>query len=147
MVQAVSDMKGSAWLSRLLGLGAALETLAGLALLAIPSAAVLLLLGEPLSSSGVVIARIAGGGLLGLGIACWFAREVPTSRVGIGVAVGFLAYNVVASVTLALAQSANGSRLLLIGAAALHAVLALALVAALTAGSSGRPRDPGAQRE
>ncbi len=142
MVQAVSHMKDSTWLSRLLGFGAAMETLAGLALLAFPSAVVLLLLGESLSSSGVVIARIAGGGLLGLGIACWFAREAPASRAGIGVAVGFLAYNVVASVTLALAQSASGNRLLLIGAAALHGVLALALVVALTAGSSGRPRAP-----
>lgn len=142
MVQAVSPMKDSTWLSRLLGFGAAMETLAGLALLAFPSAVVLLLLGEPLSSSGVVIARIAGGGLLGLGLACWFAREAPGSRAGTGVAVGFLAYNVVASVTLALAQSASGSRLLLNGAAALHAVLALALVVALTAGSSGRPRAP-----
>jgi hypothetical protein len=131
-------MNGSIWLLRLLAVGAVLETLAGLGLLVFPSPLVSLLLGAPLSDAGLVVARIAGGGLLALGISCWYARDMPIARAGTGVAVGLLVYNVVASVTLALAEPAPSTGFLLMSAAALHGLLALALVAALIA----RDRDP-----
>ena len=97
-------MKATAWLSGLLGLGAVLETLAGLSLLIAPSLLVSLLLGSPLPVTGLVIARIAGGGLLALGIACGYARATPIARVSLGVAAGLFTYNIVACATLVLAQ-------------------------------------------
>jgi hypothetical protein len=131
-------MKETVWLLRLLGIGAVLETLAGLGLVVSPSPLVLLLLGAPLSDTGIVVARLAGGGLLALGIACWYARATPITRAGIGVAVAFLAYNIVACVTLALAQPVSTNRALLMGAAALHGLLAIGLSAALVVGNRSR---------
>jgi hypothetical protein len=126
-------MKESVWLVRLLCIGAVLESLAGLGLLAFPSLLVSLLFGEPLTDTGLVVARLAGGGLLGLGVACWYARVTPVTHAGIGVAIGFLIYNVVASVALATAQPAAATGVVLLGAAALHGLLAIGLVAALFA--------------
>jgi hypothetical protein len=74
-------------------------------------------------------------GFLALGISCWYARATPVTRAGIGVAIGFLVYNVVASVTLALAQPTSTAGLLLLGASVLYGLLAVALIAALLAGS------------
>lgn len=136
-----SATKEQIWLLRLLAIGAVLETLAGLGLLAFPSPLVSLLLGERLSDAGLAVARIAGGGLLALGIACWYARSTPLTCAGIGVAVGFLAYNVAASITLATAPPGSTTGTLLLGAAALHALLAIAVLAALIA--RGRHRTAG----
>ena len=128
-------MNKSQWLARLLGIGALLEVPAGLGLLLIPSALTTLLLGAPLSDAGVVVARLAGGGLLALGIACWFARSPPITRAGLGVAGALLIYNIVACVTLVLALADPGNQALLLGAAILHGVLAVALAGALVARS------------
>lgn len=124
-------MKQTNWLSRLLGIGAILEVPVGLGLLVIPSAIVSLLLGAPLSDTGVVIARLAGGALLALGVACWFARSTPIARAGYGVAGALLIYNAVACVTLALAPSGQGSRALLLSAVVIHGLMAATLLAAL----------------
>lgn len=124
-------MNASQWVSRLLGIGALLEVPVGLALIAIPSPLASLLLGAPLSGSGLVVARLAGGGLLALGIACWFARTTPTTQAGLGVAGAFLIYNIVACITLVLASASPGSHALSVGAAALHGVLAAGLLATL----------------
>ncbi len=124
-------MKAAAWLSALLGIGAVLETLAGLGLLVTPSLLVTLLLGPPLTETGLVLARLGGGGLLALGIACGYARATPIAPSSLGVAAGLLIYNIVACVTLALAQSVSTHRTLLLGASVLHGVLALGLLAAL----------------
>ena len=79
-------------------------------------------------------ARIAGGGLLSLGIACWWARHTPSSPASRGVAWAFLTYNVVACCTLAWAGPALASGgLPALGAAVLHGVLGAALLAALLA--------------
>jgi hypothetical protein len=98
-----------------------------------PSPLVSLLLGAPLTGTGLVAARLAGGGLLALGIACWFARSTPTARSSVGVAVAFLIYNLVACVTLALATPVPVGRFLPLAASALHALLALGLLVALVA--------------
>lgn len=124
-------MNETTWLSRLLVIGAVLEIPAGVGLLVVPSSLASLLLGEPLAGAGQVVARLAGGGLLALGTACWFARPTPITRAGLGVASGLLIYNIVACVTLVLALTGSGSRALLLGAAVLHGVLAVALLAAL----------------
>ena len=126
-------MNKSKWLAHLLGIGAVLEIPVGIGLLLMPSPLASLLLGAALSDAAVVVARLAGGGLLALGIACWFARSPPITRAGLGVAGALLTYNIVACVTLVLALAGPGSRVLLLGAAILHGVLAVALVGALVA--------------
>jgi hypothetical protein len=124
-------MNKTQWLSRLLVLGAMLEIPVGLALLAAPSPLASLLLGAPLSGTGLVVARLAGGGILGLGLACWFARSTPTSPAGLGVAGSLLAYNIVACGTLALALPPGGTRMLTLAVAVTHGLIAAGLCFAL----------------
>ncbi|HET9473106.1 MAG TPA: hypothetical protein VFO82_04385 [Steroidobacteraceae bacterium] len=124
-------MNTTKWLSRLLAIGAILEIPVALGLLVAPSPLAAVLLGAPLSGTGLVVARLAGGALLGLGIACWFARSAPAARAGLGVAGAFLIYNVVACVTLALVSSGPGGRALTLGAAVLHGLMAAGLLGAL----------------
>jgi hypothetical protein len=126
-----ATMNQTHWLSRLLVIGAALEAPVGLGLLIAPSALALLLLGAPLADAGLVVARLAGGGLLALGMACWFARATPSAPAGLGVAGAFLVYNVAASVVLALARPAPTTSPLQLGAAVLHGFLAIGLSVAL----------------
>jgi hypothetical protein len=121
-------------LSLLLGIGAAMEIPVGVGLLIAPSALATLLLGAPLSGAGLVVARLAGGGLLALGIACWFARSTPVATSSLGVAGALLIYNIVACVTLALALPPEpGSYALTLGATILHGLMAAALLASLGA--------------
>ena len=68
-------MTTSVLLGRILAAGAVVEAAAGLGLLLAPSTLVELLLRGPLAGAGPIIARFGGGGLLALGIACWFARR------------------------------------------------------------------------
>jgi hypothetical protein len=132
-------MNRSVLLARILGLGGALEAGVGLLLLACPSALAWLLLRSPLEGAGPVVARLGGGGLLALGIACWCARGTPLTPAGLGVARGFLAYNLVACVTLAVARPPLSSGgLLALGASVLHGLLAAALIAAFV----GRAQPP-----
>jgi len=121
-------MNENQWLSRLLSIGAVLEIPVGLGLLAIPLPLSSLLLGAPLTGPGLVVARLAGGGLLALGIACWFARSTPIARAGLGVAAALLIYNIVACITLVLAAPDSGTGILPLGAAVLHGLLAIGLL-------------------
>jgi hypothetical protein len=132
-------MKAAAWLVTLLSIGAALEILAGLGLLIAPSLLVWLLLGLPLPVTGLVLARLAGGGLLALGIACGCARATPIARLSIGVAAALLTYNIVACVALALAKPISTHPTLLLGASALHGLLAVGLLVTLVVWSRQRP--------
>jgi len=119
-------------LARLLGLGGVLETLAGLGLLVDPAGGALALFGSSMEGPGVAIGRIGGGGLLSLGIACWLARRTPTAPASVGVAWGYLVYNVVTCVTLAWASvTLAGSSLPALGASILHGVLGAAVLGAL----------------
>ena len=85
-------------MKRLLTLMAAIEAATGVALLAAPTRAVQLLLGAEISGAAIPLGRIAGAGLLSLGVACWAARDDGSSR-------GFLAaaslYNIAAVLILA----------------------------------------------
>ena len=85
-----------------------------------------------MEGAGIALGRIGGGALLSLGIACWMARKTPMAPASVGVALGYLAYNVVACATLAWAGAglAVGS-LPTYGAAVLHGLLGAALLAAL----------------
>ncbi len=58
-------------MSRLLVFAAAGEALTGLILLVAPSFIAQLLLGEDVTGSGVLVARVAGIALIGLAAACW----------------------------------------------------------------------------
>ena len=119
-------------LARLLGLGGVLETVAGLGLLADPAGGAMALFGSSMEGPGVAIGRIGGGSLLALGIACWLARKTPTAPASVGVAWGYLVYNVVTCVTLAWASVAlAGGSLPALGASALHGILGAAVLVAL----------------
>ncbi|HYJ41384.1 MAG TPA: hypothetical protein VEW08_11370 [Steroidobacteraceae bacterium] len=121
-------------ISLLLAIGAVLEIPVGLGLLIAPSPLATLLLGAPLTGAGLVVARLAGGGLLALGIACWFARSTPTAPASLGVAGALLIYNIVACVTLALALPPDlPGYALTLGVTVLHGLVAAGLLAALGA--------------
>lgn len=125
-------MNQPVWLGRLLSFGGLLETAAGLGLLIDPHGAASLLLRSSLDAPGVVFGRIAGGGLLSLGIACWRARKTPSAPASLGVSWAFLAYNVVVCITLAWAGVALGSGALpALGASILHGALGAATLCVL----------------
>lgn len=124
-------MTTSAVLGRILTAGAVLEAAVGLGLLVAPSTLAELLLRAPLDGFGLALARVGGGGLLALGIACWFARGTPSTAAGMGVARAFLAYNVVACGVLIQAYPPLPGGLAALSAAVLHGLLAVALLAAL----------------
>ena len=58
-------------MKKVLIFAAVAEAATGLALLIVPSLVGQLLLGEELTGVAVPVARVAGIGLIGLGIACW----------------------------------------------------------------------------
>lgn len=83
----------------LLTISAAVESTTGLALLVAPSAIASLLLGSrPEPPVGSTIARIAGAGLLALGIACWLGRDDAVAARTMVAAMLF--YNTVAAAVL-----------------------------------------------
>src|SRR5438876_8029188 len=91
-------------MKRLLKLTAIIETATGLGLMAMPSVVVRLLLGSPLdTSAAVMLGRVAGAGLLALGVACWLARDDTQSRAARGLVVAMLIYNLIATAVLAFA--------------------------------------------
>ncbi len=83
---------------------AMIELGAGLALLALPSAVVKLLLGSPLDTpAAVALGRLTGAALLALGIACWLARGNTLGCAARGLVVAMLVYNIGAVVVLGVA--------------------------------------------
>lgn len=88
---------------------AVIEAGAGLALLALPSASTMLLLGTPLESAAAVsIARVGGAGLLALGTACWLVRSDTESKASRALVVAMLVYNFLVAAVLALASLGSG---------------------------------------
>ena len=110
--------------STLVRLSAAIEAATGVALIAAPDLVARVLLGPGLSDSGVAVGRVAGFGLLSLGLACW-----PTADDATPSAVRALfVYNLLAAVYLGyLRVSGEFVAFLLWPACALHAVLAILL--------------------
>jgi xanthine/uracil permease len=119
---------------------AVIELGAGLALLAVPSIAVRLLLGSEISRAVVPLGRIAGAALLALGVACWLASGETKSCAARGLVVAMLVYNFGAVIVL----GAAGIQLPTVGVALwpaviLHAVMAVWCVRVLIGPSKNVP--------
>jgi hypothetical protein len=73
---------------------ALLEAVSGLALLLIPAAVVSWLFGLPLDTpGGLLLGRIAGAGLVSLGIVCWQLRSTERGGAANGVVSAMLFYS------------------------------------------------------
>jgi hypothetical protein len=120
---------------RLLVVTAVIEVGAGLMLLCFPSPAFTLMLGvEPSVPATILIARIAGGALIGLGAACRFGRNEAWSRSTTAVIAAMLLYNVLIAGLFAYAGAClRMSGVLLWPAVRLHTVMAVWCVACLVA--------------
>jgi hypothetical protein len=112
-----------------LALAAALEVIMGLVLIVHPPAPVRLLFGAELSGAGVALGRLAGIGLLSLGLACW---PGPGTTGGLRSALrGMLTYNVLATAYLGyLGVAGEWVGPFLFPAVAIHAVMTLLLARA-----------------
>jgi len=106
---------------------AAIEVVAGLALLSCPSFTVALLIGSGLdNSAAVTLGRVAGAALSALGLICWLARDDTHSRAAGGLVVTMLLYNVAVAAILAFAGLGFGLRgIALWPAVVLHTVMAV----------------------
>lgn len=96
-------------------------------LLVYPPIVVRLLFGADIVGAGIATGRIAGMGLLALGVACWPGRDAA----GRGAALlGMLTYSVLVTLYLIHVGVAHGAGILLWPAVAAHGVLALLLARA-----------------
>jgi hypothetical protein len=85
----------------LLTVSAAIELVAGLALLCCPSAMVSLLVGAPLETpAALTVARVGGAALVSLGLACWLARNDIQSKAAWGLVAAMSLYDFVAATVL-----------------------------------------------
>ena len=123
-------------MTTLLTLTAILEAATGLALMTVPSLVVRLLLGAEISGASISLGRVAGFGLLSLGVACWPGRDAT----GTGAALrAMLTYNSLAALyffSLAIGGGLVGP--LLWPAAVLHGALAVLLARKWTLGNTAR---------
>lgn len=110
--------------SRLVMLSAAIETATGIALIADPGLVARVLLGTGLSSSGIAVGRVAGFGLLSLGLACWPSGDDATASATRALFI----YNLLAALYLGYLRVGGGFvSYLLWPACVVHALLALLL--------------------
>jgi O-antigen/teichoic acid export membrane protein len=124
-------------MKHLLRLTAIIEAATGLALMAVPSVVVRLLLGDEISGASIPLGRVAGLGLLSLGMACWpgcdaTGNTAPALR-------AMLTYN--SLVTLYLLCLGIGGQWvgpLLWPAVALHGILSLLLARQWRLGDTGQ---------
>ncbi len=80
----------------LISITALFEALTGLALIALPTVVVPLLLGPDLTeSSGILISRIAGAALISIAIACWLSRD--NAQASIVIVKALAVYNISAA--------------------------------------------------
>jgi hypothetical protein len=106
-----------------LALAAAAEAGTGLLLLACPPIVVRLLFGAQISGAGVIISRIAGIALIGLGVACWPGNSTLQSLKGM------LTYSALAMLYLSyIGVRGEAVGLLLWPAVVVHAILVVVLV-------------------
>jgi hypothetical protein len=125
----------------LLLITAFVEAATGVGLLYLPAAVFAVLLGlEHAAVEAILIGRLAGAALLGIGVASWMARtDVPTPA-QLGLLTGILVYNVAGAMLLAFAGAVlKMAGVLLWPAVALHAILAAWCVSCLR--SNGIAKD------
>ena len=123
-------------MNRLLTLTAIIEAATGLALIAVPSVVVRLLLGGEISGASLPLGRVAGFGLLSLGMACWPGRDLTGHRAPALRAM--LAYNSLATLYLfCLGIGGEWVGPLLWPAVALHGILSLLLARQWRLGNTG----------
>jgi hypothetical protein len=109
----------------LLKLTAAIEAATGLALIAVPSVVVQLLLGSDLTGAGLPLGRLAGVALLALGVACWLASHDAQSCATRGLVTAMAIYNFGAVLVLGAAGvQSRPVGILLWPAVILHAAMA-----------------------
>jgi hypothetical protein len=109
-----------------IAVAAAVEVAAGLIFIVSPTLVVRLILNTDLNAAGEAVGRVAGFGLLGLGLACWPGSTRVSGKSA--AARGLLAYNLLATVFfIYLGVRGTMVGMLLWPAAVLHAVLAIAL--------------------
>jgi uncharacterized oligopeptide transporter (OPT) family protein len=107
--------------SLLFKVSAIIEILIGLAILAIPSFVIGLLLGSELNATGAAVARVLGIGLLSVGIAGW---ESPALETRLAPRAGLCTYNVGAAIVLMIAGTTGDMNgFLLWPTVALHALI------------------------
>ncbi len=123
-------------MKRLLGLTAVIELPTGLGLMVVPALVVKLLLGSPLEpSAAVILGRVVGTALFGLGLACWLARDDTRSRAARGLVVAMSLYNVAVAALLVDANFGFGLHgIVLWPAIILHAAMAIWSFASLLPG-------------
>jgi hypothetical protein len=114
-------------LKKILLFAAFVEMGTGVALMVVPAIVVKVLLGVDLSGVGITLGRCFGVALLALGLACWPSRQLVES--GSPAFRAMLLYNVlIASYLVYLGAVRDLVGLLLWPGAALHAIVAVALV-------------------
>ena len=102
----------------------AIEAATGVALIAVPVVVGRLLLGIELPGSGIAVARVAGFGLLALGVGCWPKGDAATGQ---SIRALFI-YNLLAGLFLGYLRVGGGfSGFLLWPASVVHVILALLL--------------------
>lgn len=129
-------------MNTLLATTAAIEAGAGLALMCIPSAAGVLLLGTPLEAPvALTVARVGGAGLLTLGIACWLARNDTQSTAARGLVTAMVVFNLVVALVLGVAgiRSMPVGVVLWPAAVVLHAAMTVWCVMTLMSWKPKRP--------
>ncbi len=123
-----------------LAIAALVEVATGLALIAGPSSVASLLIGAELPGAAVTVGRMAGVGLLALGIACWPRKKPSRSAVN-----AMVIYGLVAAVGLsAIGFISTSVGPLLWPAVALHSVLTLLLSRPWFSNTNRRTKQPSA---
>ena len=127
-------------MNRVLTLTASIEAATGLALMVVPAVVVRLLLGGEISGAAIPLGRVAGFGLLALGMACWPGRD-PTGNTAPALR-AMLTYNSLAALYL-LSLGIGGEWVgpLLWPAVALHGILSLLLARQWRLGNTKRQGD------
>lgn len=111
-------------MKKLLILAALAEAGTGLLLLAYPPIVVRLLFGEEIVGAGIIMSRLVGIALIGLGVACWPGDDTRRAFYGM------LTYSLLAMLYLIVVGFGGQAGILLWPAVFVHAGLAILLVRA-----------------